>query len=346
MKKIILLCVLVLAGCAPLAQESDETLTIGLLATLSGPAAVHGTHVVIGAEKAVEELNAEGADIKLIVEDNKNQPKEGISGYHRISLEQPDVIFTTMSGASATLLPLAQEDGIPVVTSLTYADFRKYDNVYQYFQTTEDLTSLAANFFTEKGISRVGLLSTNIEAGHALMDIAREKFKDEGLEIVGEEFYAADSVEHRTQILKLADKGPEAIYVFDLRPDKVAKQIKERYDGVVVFSDTPVSTNLFKTIDDLDGVYAAAQLYMIEGTEENEQFQSLFGDVDGNAEAGMGYDVIHLIWEAHQKGELPESVDALETFTGLSGEIDLRESRKPSIPIKMVLIKDKTLVLV
>jgi hypothetical protein len=52
-----------------------------------------------------------------------------------------------MSGASATAIPLAVEEDIPVVTSLTYADFREYDNVYQYFQTTEDLTSIASDFF-------------------------------------------------------------------------------------------------------------------------------------------------------------------------------------------------------
>ncbi len=335
--------VLVMIACAP-QTENSEGLTIGLLVTLTGPAAIHGTHVAMGAEKAVEELNAQGAGITLLIEDNKNQPKEGITAYQK--LKSADIIFTTMSGASASVIPLVQEDNKPVVTSLTYADFQEYDNVYQYFQTTQDLTTLAAEFFKEKGIEKVGLLSTNIEAGHALMDIAEKKFVEEGVSIVGIEYYTAGDPDQKTQILKLVDKEPDAIYVFDLRPDLIVKQIKDQYNGKIVFTDVPVATNLHKTIDELDGVYAAAQLYMIEGTEQNVKFEELFGSQDGNAEAGFGYDVINLIWKASQNGELPGSILDLKEFTGLAGTIDLDLSRKPTIPVKMVLIKDKKLELI
>jgi ABC-type branched-subunit amino acid transport system substrate-binding protein len=202
-------------------------------------------------------------------------------------------------------------------------------------------------FFKDQGITEIGLLSSNIEAGHALMNIAREKFEGDGLEIVGEEFYTPDDPDQKTQIFKLADKEPQAIYVFDLRPDRVVKQIKDQYDGLIVFSDTPVSTNLFKTIEDLDGVYAAAHEFMIKGTEENSRFEELFEGKDANPEAGMGYDVVHLVWNAVKDGgEIPGAITELGEFKGLSGIVDLDSSRKPSIPIKMVLIKDKELVLV
>ncbi|MDP7457681.1 MAG: ABC transporter substrate-binding protein [Candidatus Woesearchaeota archaeon] len=343
---ILLMSLVILLACGEEVEKND-TFTIGLLVTLTGPAAIHGTHVAMGAEKAVAEINSEGGNLRLVIEDNMNQPKEGINAYRKVALQRPDLIFTTMSGASATAIPLAVEEDIPVVTSLTYADFREYDNVYQYFQTTEDLTSIASDFFKDQGITEIGLLSSNIEAGHALMNIAREKFEGDGLEIVGEEFYTPDDPDQKTQIFKLADKEPQAIYVFDLRPDRVVKQIKDQYDGLIVFSDTPVSTNLFKTIEDLDGVYAAAHEFMIKGTEENSRFEELFEGKDANPEAGMGYDVVHLVWNAVKDGgEIPGAITELGEFKGLSGIVDLDSSRKPSIPIKMVLIKDKELVLV
>jgi ABC-type branched-subunit amino acid transport system substrate-binding protein len=341
-----IICMFVLTACVAPAEEGEikqvngDVFTIGLLATLTGPAAVHGTHVVLGAEKAVEELNANGINVKLVVEDNQNDPKVALNAYQKLLLSDPDVIFTTMSGASAAIIPLAQEAGIPVVTSLTYADFREYNHVYQYFQTTEDLTEIASAFFVEENIERVGLLARNIEAGHALMDVAQKKFVEEGIEIVGLEYYESGDV--RTPIMKLVEKGVDAFYVFDLRPDKVVDQIKEQYDGVVVFTDTPVATNLHKTYPGFEGVYAAAQQYMISGTDEHDQFESLF--VDANAEAGMGYDVVHLIFEAHALGEFPESIISLETFSGLNGAVDLSSSRKPSIPIQMVLIEGGELV--
>lgn len=330
MKKIIVLVMIMLfvVGCTP--KVNEDTFTVGLLATLSGPAAVHGTHVVMGAEKAVEELNAKGANIRLVVEDNKNDPKESLNGYRKILLQKPDIIFTTMSGASKAIIPLAAESGRPVMTSLTYADFRDYDNVYQYFQTTEDLTALAVDFFIEQDVEKVALLSSNIEAGRALMDMAKEEF---GMfDIVAEEYYPPGELDQRTQILKIVQNNPDAIYVFDLRPDQVVKQLKNNFKGLIVFTDTPVATNLYK-LPEMDGVYSAAQEYMISGTAENEKFKKLFKD--GNAEAGMGYDVIHLIWENYNEDWPLLNNDE---FVGLSGEVDLVSSRKPSIPIKMVKI--------
>ena len=344
-----ILCLLVLGGCSVPAEEGEikqvggeDVFTIGLLATLTGPAAVHGTHVVLGAEKAVEELNANGVQVQLVVEDNQNDPKVALNAYQKLLIDDPDVIFTTMSGASTAIIPLAEAEGIPVVTSLTYADFREYNNVYQYFQTTEDLTDIASDFFVEKNIERVGLLATNIEAGHALMDVAQEKFARDGITVVGLEYY--ESGDSRTPIMKLVEKGVDALYVFDLRPDTVVDHIKEQYDGTIVFTDTPVATNLHKTYPGFEGVYAAAQQYMIRGTSENEQFESLFEGDDANAEAGMGYDVVHLIEEARSLGAFPDAMSTLGSFSGLNGVVDLSSSRKPNIPIQMVLIQDGELV--
>ncbi|MBI3032484.1 ABC transporter substrate-binding protein [Candidatus Woesearchaeota archaeon] len=332
-------------------QESDKNLkdqgkefTIGILATLTGPAAVHGTHVILGAEKAVEELANQGAKIKLVVEDNKNDPKEALTAYHALVASKPDVIFTTMSGASAAIIPLAAEENIPVVTSLTYADFQQYNNVYQYFQTPDTLTSIAVDFFKKSDITKVGLLSQNIEAGHALMDIAQKKFGEQGITVTGIEYYLPTDTDHKTVITKLAAQQPEAVYVFDLRPDTIVKELKEQYSGIIVFTDTPVATNQHKTVPTLEGVYAAAPLFMIEGTDQNKRFENLFAKTDANAEAGFGYDVIKLIWQSHLKGDLPKSILNLSNFEGLAGDIDVRNSRRPLLPMVMVKIQDKQLV--
>ncbi len=345
---------LIIVGCTnqqnDVRQEGQEQeLRIGVLATLSGGAAVHGTHVVIGAKEAAKELHEQGIEVTLIVEDNKNNPKEAVNAFHAIMSQNPDVIFTTMSGASAAIIPLAKEKGIPVVTSLTYADFQNYENVFQYFQTTEDLAKIAIDFFVNQEVGSVGLLALDIEAGHALMDIVEPAFVKEGIEVVGLEYFDGAAIDARTQILKLVEKKPEAIYVFDLRPDRIIGQINEQYEGMVVFTDTPVATNQHKIIAELDGVYIAAQEYMIPRTVENKRFDDLFSAVDGNAEAGMGYDVVHLIGEAYVTGgnsvkEFPASIQALQSYEGLAGKVDVGESRKPSIPIRMVQIKDKTLV--
>lgn len=326
-------------------ENENNVFTIGVLATLTGPAAVHGTNVVIGAEKAVQDLTAQGVTITLVIEDNKNDPKEAITAYHNLVQKKPDVIFTTMSGASATIIPLSAEAKIPVITSLTYADFQQYNNVYQYFQTPDTLTNIAIDFFKKKGITKVALLAQNIEAGHALMDIAQKKFSQNSITTTSIEYYLPTDSDHRTVITKVAAENPEAVYVFDLRPDTIVKELKEQYAGVIVFTDTPIATNQHKTIPDLEGVYAAAPLFMIESTEQSEKFNELFPGKDANAEAGYGYDVVNLIWEAHLKGVLPGSILSIGTFDGLTGTINVGASRRPLIEMKMVKIENKKLVL-
>ncbi len=337
-------CIILITTACSTTIDNDKELRIGLLVTLSGPAAIHGQHVLMGAEKAVAELNSKGANIVLVVEDNQNNPSVAVSAYQKIKAANPDIIFTTMSGASNAIIPLAERDGIPVVTSLTYADFQDYQNVYQYFQTTEDLAQLAADFFAGNNVKRIGLLSSNIEAGHALMDIAAPFFISKGIEIVGTEYYPPGDADHRAQILKLVESQPDAIYVFDLRPDQIVTQIKQQYNGMIVFTDTPVATNLYK-LPEMDGVYTAAQEYMISGTPENTKFIKLFAGKDANAEAGMGYDVIYLVEDTFDQNTWPQSVVNAGTFNGLAGRIHLTESRKPSIPIKMAKIEDSTLVI-
>ena len=338
------LCVMLVTTACSTTTSNDEELRIGLLVTLSGPAAVHGQHVLMGSEKAVVGLNSKGSNIVLLVEDNQNNPSVAVTAYQKIKAANPDIIFTTMSGASKAIIPLAERDGIPVVTSLTYADFQSYGNVYQYFQTTEDLAQLAADFFTENDVKRIGLLSSNIEAGHALMDVAASLFISKGIEIVGTEYYPPGDADHRAQILKLVESQPDAIYVFDLRPDQIVTQIKNQYEGMIVFTDTPVATNLYK-LPEMDGVYTAAQEYMITGTAENAKFMKLFEGGNPNAEAGMGYDVIQLVAGTFDSETWPRSVVTAGTFNGLAGKIDLGESRKPSIPIKMAKIQAGTLVI-
>ena len=43
--------------------------------------AENGARLTLFSEKAVEELNAQGKNIRLVIEDNKNNPKEALSGY-------------------------------------------------------------------------------------------------------------------------------------------------------------------------------------------------------------------------------------------------------------------------
>src|SRR5579875_1014710 len=73
-------------------SSSGGEIDIGLIADLTGPAALSGQHKVQGAELAVDEINASGGingkKIKLITEDDQGSNQAGVSAFQKLAANQ------------------------------------------------------------------------------------------------------------------------------------------------------------------------------------------------------------------------------------------------------------------
>ncbi len=210
-----------------------EEITIGAILPLSGPAAVWGESIMNGMEIAREELEREGTKVKFIYEDSKVDPATGVSAYHNlINNRDVDVIFSAFSRVSIPLVPLAEENKVPLVMTMVAAkdvtkesdqSFRFYLNVNQY--ALPHIENMDVDKYRE-----IAVLSINDEYGKDVSSVLINRAMERGINVVSHEEFSPGSTDFRTQLTKIKSKSPKVILVISAVPPELinaVKQIKE-----------------------------------------------------------------------------------------------------------------------
>ena len=101
--------------------QAQDTIKIGVTEPLTGAVAASGNYVVQGAKIAESDINASGGvlgkKIKLIIEDNKSNPKEAVATAEKLIVS--DKVSVLMGAWSSTytlaVMPKLIEYGVPMV---------------------------------------------------------------------------------------------------------------------------------------------------------------------------------------------------------------------------------------
>src|SRR5690606_31883342 len=99
---------------------SQDTYKIGVILPLTGPTADYGADFRAGAELAEQAINDKGGingkKVELVFGDSKNQAREGVAEFRRLSTVQGiPVIISTMTGVIQPQFSIAKETGTPLV---------------------------------------------------------------------------------------------------------------------------------------------------------------------------------------------------------------------------------------
>lgn len=110
---------------APSAQK-EETIRVGLIATLTGKYSAMGSEDKKAVELAVEQVNEKGGllgkKVTLLTRDDQTMPDKSVLAYNELKTENVvAVIGSVFSNSALAVEPLAERDGMPYV-SLTPAD--------------------------------------------------------------------------------------------------------------------------------------------------------------------------------------------------------------------------------
>src|ERR1041384_1937448 len=76
-------------------KSADEVIKIGAILPQTGPGAVFARYIQEGSDLAAEEINVTHTrKIRIVYEDSKNLPREGVTVYNKlISTERPPVVM-------------------------------------------------------------------------------------------------------------------------------------------------------------------------------------------------------------------------------------------------------------
>lgn len=248
------------SGSSNTANTSDDTIKIGFLAPLSGPAANLGQQTVSAAkmmQDIINEANPEfdimladteglpnlnNRKIELVIGDTKGDPQVAVSEARRLISEEGVVAIAGnfSSAMTKTVAVVTEQFGIPLLTagtSVTLTDgSTELDWLFRFGLNDATFTKDTFEYMKQlnekenAGLKTVAFISEDTEFG---ANIVKEELKNAelyGFEVVGNITYSQNATNLSSEVMKLKDTNPDVIIMAAYASDAIlfVKTIKEQ----------------------------------------------------------------------------------------------------------------------
>jgi len=335
-------------------STEEKVIKIGIILDLSGPAASDNAKIKKGIELALEEINSRGGikgrKIELVWEDDKCDPKEGVSAFHKLmSLYKfPVIIGGSCSSVTLAIAPIAEKNKVVLISPYSSNPQLTEAGDYIFRTVPSDVfeANLEAEFiFQELGLKKIAILYINNDYGKGLANVLSSRFKEVGGEVLIEEPYALKESDFRVHLTKIKGKDPELIYIAGYQQAliNILKQIKELGITTRLMANTLIEDpQVIKKVGDAaEGVITGSVFFDPSG-EFQSKFQKKYGEKPGTLEA-VGYDTLKLVAKAIEKGgyeseKIKNALYRIE-YNGALGHLTFDENGDinwPKLVIKIV----------
>lgn len=354
-------------GCGGDSQPSSdeaETIYIGLAAPLTGDSAMYGETVRDGVVFAVDEINdaggIDGAQIELVIEDDKGDPQEAAMVAQKLSENKNlfCVIGHVNSSCTLAALPIYKEAGLTVLNTSSSAEEITTLGYTNFFRTVIH-DGLQAPMMVRHAVenldsTKIACIVANSDYGLGLLEGAKGACEKFGAQIVAEELYVPlQDKDFSVQLAKIKKANPEVLLI--LGDYNEAGLIIRQMDAAGMDIDviTPAACSNEAMID-LAGAEAAEGVYMLGywDPERPEAVVQDFVKAYSTAHNGAipdernayGYEIPYIIKMAMEQGATKETLsDVLRTieFTGPTGVTKFDDKGDVAEKMQMVfVIKD------
>lgn len=205
------------------AEGADgEVFKIGGIGPITGAAGAYGEAVKNGTELAINEINEAGGingyQVAFNFQDDENDPEKAINAYNTLKDWGMQVLMGTVTTTPCVAVAdkTAQDNMFEVTPSASSTDVIAGDNVFQVCFTDPNQGTKSAQYIGENKLAKKvaviynssDVYSSGIEAKFI------EEAKNQGLEVVAEEAFTADSkTDFSTQLKKAQDGGAELVFL-------------------------------------------------------------------------------------------------------------------------------------
>lgn len=333
-----------LAG--PAAAQDDETLKIGLIYTLSGPAAVLGEMARDGFLLAAEEIgDFGGLPTEIIVVDDEQKPDIAANKARElVERDQVDIvagpIFSNILGA--IMKPVTDSGAILISTNAGPSSFAGAECNRNFFVTSyqnDQVHEVLGAYAQEQGYDNVFLLAPNYQAGKDSLAGFRKSYKGG---IAGEIYTQLGQLDYSAELAQIAAMQPDAVFAF--MPGGMGVNLVKQYRQAGL--ETIPFLSAF-TVDELTlpaqqdaalGFFAGSNWAPDLDAPENKGFVAAYEAKYGKVPATyamQAYDAAHLIdaalREAGGKADKEALIKALESapFTSVRGDFSFGPNHYP-----------------
>ncbi len=349
-------------GCT---QPQEESIKIGVIATLTGPGAFQGQQEVRGLEICRDEINASGGvngkQIELIIEDSKTDPATGVSAFKKLT-EIDGVQFVigdSWTSATTPLIPLANQQKVVLISPIALLDSMSQDDYF--FRTippvSKMMTPLAQYAYNDLNLRRVGILLQENQFGVEHADDFSREFERLGGELVGIESFEMTSTDVRSEILKIKEKQPDGILNLHATGPMMGLLVKQAIEldvnvvwlGSFGAENQPLVDQYGRIIDGM--VYP----YAYDANDSSKSVQQFVSEYkkrfDGTPDitAANAYDALKVLAFAIQStGENPSAVKtffpSIQEFEGGSGVLSFDQNGDVQKPILIKRVQNQSFV--
>jgi branched-chain amino acid transport system substrate-binding protein len=215
---VILVATATLAGATGLAHAQDK-LKVGLITTLSGPAASLGQQQRNGLQLAIKALNGKlgGREVELLIQDDELKPDVAVSKV-KAFVERDKVDFVVgpiFSNILQAILKPATDGGAFLISpNAGTSNFAGKDcnaNLFVTSYQNDQNHEVLGKYAQDKGMKRVFLMAPNYQAGKDSLAGFKRYFKGE---IVDEVYVPLNQLDYSAELTKIAAAQPDAVFVF------------------------------------------------------------------------------------------------------------------------------------
>lgn len=204
------------------ASGEEDTLRVGLLFSLTGPAAPFGISERNGARVVLDDINANGGingkQIEIFEADDKTDPTEAAQQARKlITQDKVDVIIgTTAGGNTLAYAPIAASLKTPILATNGAIDVTSKENDFWpwiFRSAPSDLITMEAMFsqVIDEGHERIGIFSEQTAYGDASVELVEELAAEAGVEIVDIASAAVTDTDFSAQATRLRNADPEVV---------------------------------------------------------------------------------------------------------------------------------------
>lgn len=276
---------------------TDDTVTVGILHSVTGTMAISETGSVQAEKLAIEQINAQGGvlgrKIEFIQEDGASDWPTFAEKAKKLLVNDKvaSVMGCWTSASRKAVLPVFEQYNGMLYYPTFYEGLEQSPNViYTGQEATQQIIAGIDWVTKEKGAKSFYLLGSDYIWPRTSNKIARKHIEKLGLKVVGEEYYPLGHTQFNSVINKIKLKKPDVIYAIVVGGSNVAfyKQLKAA--GIDMTKESPVLLTISVTEDEIrgiggeniEGAYACMKYFQSLENPNNADFVAAFKEMWGD----------------------------------------------------------------
>ncbi|MEZ5880072.1 MAG: ABC transporter substrate-binding protein [Nitratireductor sp.] len=303
-----------------------ETLRVGEIHPITGPAAFFGVPMTNAVHLAAKEINSAGGvkvgdvtyELEIVTEDDQSNPSIGVGALKKLQNSGIHFIIGPLNSpvASALYPIIGRDQGLTqIIDGATSPGIVNGTNVFRTAATLPlTYEPELLKLLTAKKYDNIAIITDRTHSGWMGEQPALvEALKGVGTEVLAEEYMQYADTDFSAQITKIKSLGVKAL-VMRAYPNESAIMTKQArqlgFDGDIIWCSTPPPATIKKNISNelMEGVLLAAtymtQDYVREGSESAQKMYDAYKAAYG-AEPGelsvMSYDSVYVLKAALEK---------------------------------------------